>query len=290
MLDGQETAGIARIRRALEDPTEGEHAPGMRTMVARLLLEACVAAGDARTGLAAADRVLGLDDNVRTWESEARRRRGELLAALGDDGEAELRRALEVARRQGARLFELRAAASLLRRRLDGGDDRRAAPGPGVAGGGRRGPSRGTGHPRPARGAGPPRPELSGNAPRNARGTPRPRSWPPHERKEAAMIAVMGAAGNVGSKVADLLVGQGQPVRALEHRRRLDELGRRGAEIVAGDLADAGDLGVLLKDVEAALVVLPDVVTDPEFAATRSRMSRVIADALRRRACATWSR
>jgi uncharacterized protein YbjT (DUF2867 family) len=95
------------------------------------------------------------------------------------------------------------------------------------------------------------------------------------------MIAVMGAAGNVGGKVADLLVRQGQPVRALEHRRRLDELGRRGAEVVAGDLADAGDLGVLLKDVEAALVVLPDVVTDPEFAATRSRMSRVIADALR---------
>lgn len=95
------------------------------------------------------------------------------------------------------------------------------------------------------------------------------------------MIAVMGAAGNVGGKVADLLVRQGQPVRALEHRRRLDELGRRGAEVVAGDLADAGDLGVLLKDVDAALVVLPDVVTDPEFAATRSRMSRVIADALR---------
>ncbi len=125
VLDGQEAAGIARIRRALEDPAEGEHAPGMHTMVARLLLEACAAVGDAGTGLIAADRVLGLD-NVRTWESEARRRRGEFLAALGDDGEAELRRALEVARRQGARLFELRAAASLLRRRLDGGQDRPA--------------------------------------------------------------------------------------------------------------------------------------------------------------------
>jgi tetratricopeptide (TPR) repeat protein len=126
VLDGQEAAGIARIRRALEDPAEGEHAPGMHTMVARMLLEACAAVGDARTGLVAADRVLGLDDNVRTWESEARRRRGEFLAALGDDGEAELRRALEVARRQGARLFELRAAASLLRGRLDGGQDRPA--------------------------------------------------------------------------------------------------------------------------------------------------------------------
>jgi uncharacterized protein YbjT (DUF2867 family) len=94
------------------------------------------------------------------------------------------------------------------------------------------------------------------------------------------MIAVIGAAGNVGSKLADLLVSQGQPVRVLEHRRKLEELGRRAAEVVTGDLADAADLGVLFKDAEAALVVLPDVVTDPEFAATRSRMSRALADAL----------
>ena len=87
-------------------------------------------AGDARTGLAAADGALGLDGDVRTWASEARRRRAEFLAALGapaGEVEAELRRALEVARGQGARLLELRAAASLLRHRLDTGDDRSPA-------------------------------------------------------------------------------------------------------------------------------------------------------------------
>jgi uncharacterized protein YbjT (DUF2867 family) len=94
------------------------------------------------------------------------------------------------------------------------------------------------------------------------------------------MIAVMGAAGNVGSKVADLLLGRGEPVRALEHRRGLEGLGRRGAEVTTGELTDPAGLGVLLKDAEAALVVLPDVVTDPEFTATRSRMSRSIAAAL----------
>jgi uncharacterized protein YbjT (DUF2867 family) len=94
------------------------------------------------------------------------------------------------------------------------------------------------------------------------------------------MIAVMGAAGNVGRKVTELLLGQDQPVRVLEHRRSLEELGRRGAEVVSGDLTDAAALALLLKDAEAALVLLPDVVTDPEFTATRSRMSRAIADAL----------
>jgi uncharacterized protein YbjT (DUF2867 family) len=94
------------------------------------------------------------------------------------------------------------------------------------------------------------------------------------------MIAVMGAAGNVGGKVAERLLRAGRPVRALEHRRGLEQLGRRGAEVVTGDLTDPASLGVLLKDAEAALVVLPDVVADPEFTATRSRMSRAIADAL----------
>jgi tetratricopeptide (TPR) repeat protein len=127
VLDGRGTVGVARIRHALEDPAEAEHAPGMHAMIARVLLEACVATGDAPTALAAADRLLGRDDKVRTWESEGRRRRGELLAVLGapgGDAEAELQRALEVARSQGAKLLELRAAASLLRRRLATDDDR----------------------------------------------------------------------------------------------------------------------------------------------------------------------
>jgi hypothetical protein len=127
VLDGHTAAGMDRIRRAPGGAGEDDHAPGMRAMVARVLLEACVVAGDARTGLVAADGALGLDGDVRTWASEARRRRAEFLAALGapaDEVEAELRRALEVARGQGARLLELRAATSLLRHRLDAGDDR----------------------------------------------------------------------------------------------------------------------------------------------------------------------
>jgi DNA-binding SARP family transcriptional activator len=121
VLDGR-AAGLARIWRALDDPAEGEHAPGLHAIIGRVLLEACAAAGDARAGLAAADRVLAVTGNVRTWEAEAHRLKGEFLAGLGapaGEVEAELERAAATARRQGARMLELRAAASLLRHRLD---------------------------------------------------------------------------------------------------------------------------------------------------------------------------
>jgi hypothetical protein len=124
VLDGRAAAGIDRIRRALDDPAEGEHAPGMHASVARVLLEAYRVAGDAKGGLAAADRVLAAADNVHTWEAEARRLRGEFLAALGAPaGQVtdELERAIRTARRQGARMLELRATDSLRRHRRDGG-------------------------------------------------------------------------------------------------------------------------------------------------------------------------
>ena len=75
-------------------------------------------AGDARAGLAAAERAIGMD--AALWEAETRRLRAEFLAALDapqDEIEAELERALQTARRQGARALELRAASSLLRLR-----------------------------------------------------------------------------------------------------------------------------------------------------------------------------
>jgi hypothetical protein len=88
-----------------------------------VLLEACAVAGEAEAGLAAAEGAIGLD--VTLWEAEARRLRAEFLAALDapqDEIEAELERALQTARRQGARTLELRAATSLLRLRQRRGD------------------------------------------------------------------------------------------------------------------------------------------------------------------------
>ena len=95
------------------------------------------------------------------------------------------------------------------------------------------------------------------------------------------MIAVMGAAGNVGSKVADMLLRRGEDVRVLQHLRGLEELGGRGAEVITGDATSAEDLRALFDGAEAALVLVPDIVADPRFVANRSRMAHAIAGALR---------
>lgn len=95
------------------------------------------------------------------------------------------------------------------------------------------------------------------------------------------MIAIMGASGNLGSKVADLLLRDGQDVRVFgRSAERLEPLGGRGAEIVVGDAIRVDDVEMLFKDAVSALVVLPDKVADPRYVANRSEMSRAITQAL----------
>lgn len=96
------------------------------------------------------------------------------------------------------------------------------------------------------------------------------------------MIAVMGASGNVGGKVADVLLRADQEVRVFgRSAARLEALGRRGAEVVVGDAVDPAAVQALCKGVDAALVVLPDDLTDPRYVADRSQMSRLITQVLR---------
>lgn len=96
------------------------------------------------------------------------------------------------------------------------------------------------------------------------------------------MIAVMGAAGHVGSKVTDLLLQRDQQVRVLgRSRERLEAFRARGAEVVTGDARNVDDLNALFKGVDAAFVMLPEDLRDPQFVATRANISRAIARALR---------
>ena len=119
VLGGDARRGAGRARKTVLDARRDQPAtPGFHALLMRILLEACAAGDETDAGLAAADEALEMGGGTELWEAEIRRLRAEFLGSLGADPrevEAELRRAIEVARHQGARPFELRAHSSLQR-------------------------------------------------------------------------------------------------------------------------------------------------------------------------------
>ena len=118
---GEATTGIARIR----DGIAAAEAIGTRLYTPfdlALLAEALALAGEIEEGLAALDDALAqavAAGGERGWDAEIHRLRGELTRRLPypDPAKAEepFRTALAIAREQGTRGYELRAATSLTR-------------------------------------------------------------------------------------------------------------------------------------------------------------------------------
>lgn len=77
VLDGDPDHGIARIRDAIRQARGTDAAPGLRALLGRILLAACVASRDAPAAFAAADRLLDMGGAACVWEPEARRVRAE---------------------------------------------------------------------------------------------------------------------------------------------------------------------------------------------------------------------
>ncbi|MEE8253791.1 MAG: AAA family ATPase [Hyphomicrobium sp.] len=89
------------------------------------LAAAHASAGEPSVGLALLEQAIRVAEETeeRVFEAELHRLRGELLvqSGLACEAEDEYNRALEIARRQQARMWELRAAVSLARLRRDSG-------------------------------------------------------------------------------------------------------------------------------------------------------------------------
>jgi predicted ATPase len=117
---GDATTGIARIR----DGLAGAQAAGARILTPfhlALLAEALALAGKIEEGLAALDdaSAAAAVSGERGWDAEIHRLRGELTARLPHPDPAKTEEsfgtALAIAREQGTRGYELRAATSLAR-------------------------------------------------------------------------------------------------------------------------------------------------------------------------------
>ena len=117
---GEATTGIASIRVGIA-AREPAGTRLLTPLLLALLAEALALAGKIEEGLAALDDALAKAavSGVRGWDAEIHRLRGELTARLPypDPAKAEdsFRTALAIAREQGTRGYELRAATSLAR-------------------------------------------------------------------------------------------------------------------------------------------------------------------------------
>jgi DNA-binding SARP family transcriptional activator len=122
LFEDATAAGLARLRSVRDQVVSGSApAPGLPAIATRVLLEGYALAGEPKAGLALGDEALGMGRGAELWEAEIRRLRAMFLDALGAPGaqvEAELRRALAVARRQGARALEERVRGTLAERGL----------------------------------------------------------------------------------------------------------------------------------------------------------------------------
>jgi predicted negative regulator of RcsB-dependent stress response len=101
---------------------------GGRSYLALFVAEVAASAGQVDRALSEISEALRFAEEVdeRAWESELHRLRGELIGAADREAaERSFTAALEIARRQGSRSYELRAAMSL--HRIQRGTKRKSA-------------------------------------------------------------------------------------------------------------------------------------------------------------------
>jgi uncharacterized protein YbjT (DUF2867 family) len=97
------------------------------------------------------------------------------------------------------------------------------------------------------------------------------------------MYAIVGATGNIGSKLTDLLLQKGRRVRMIARSREaMQPAVLRGAEAMAGDATDPEFLTRAFTGAEAVFTMIPPNVTAQDFLAYAGAMGESIAAAVRR--------
>jgi uncharacterized protein YbjT (DUF2867 family) len=95
------------------------------------------------------------------------------------------------------------------------------------------------------------------------------------------MYLVTGATGNTGSVVAKGLLKQGKKVRVVARsQEKLQELASLGAETLVGDLTSQETANKALAGIEAAYLMIPPAMTDPDFRGYQRKLTDVYGSAL----------
>ncbi|WP_186510798.1 NAD(P)H-binding protein [Caenimonas sedimenti] len=96
------------------------------------------------------------------------------------------------------------------------------------------------------------------------------------------MFVLLGSNGQITSKLARLLLAAGHPVRVVgRNAAALAPLASAGAEIAAGDPADAAFLARAFAGATAVYTMIPPCYAEPDMRAAQDRIGTAIASALR---------
>ncbi len=80
------------------------------------------------------------------------------------------------------------------------------------------------------------------------------------------MYVIMGATGNIGSKLANILLDKGEKVKVIgRSAERLKPFVDHGAEAAVGDVADVGFLTNVFKGADAVFALIPPAYTANDF-------------------------
>jgi uncharacterized protein YbjT (DUF2867 family) len=96
------------------------------------------------------------------------------------------------------------------------------------------------------------------------------------------MITVMGASGNTGGWISELLLQEGESVRALgRSAATLARLETKGAEVLTGDAADAAFLTAAFRGANAVYTLLPPDPQSPDLRKKWDQEGEAIVKAIR---------
>ncbi len=95
------------------------------------------------------------------------------------------------------------------------------------------------------------------------------------------MYLITGATGNTGAVVAKGLLKQGRKVRVVARsEEKLKELACLGAEALIGDITSPDTAGKAFAGIDAAYVMIPPAMTDPDFRGYQKNLTEVYGSAL----------
>jgi uncharacterized protein YbjT (DUF2867 family) len=95
------------------------------------------------------------------------------------------------------------------------------------------------------------------------------------------MYVLLGSNGNITSKAAALLLAQGAAVRVVgRNAQSLAAIKAQGAQIAAGDIADAGFLAQAFTGAAAVYTMIPTDYAAPDMAAAQDQLGEAITRAI----------